>query len=162
LPRRPPGAARAPAPCWGPSRASVLVWGWGLICRISPTNLVTLHVFVGENRGRIPVPAPQCILSWPNCQLGQTLLLVRIGRCTCAATQYGIHFNTRGLRTRSTAPRTQLLLHRTYLVFVLRYWRQQGTQQKMHWQEEVFNPRRVFLLKHVPSRSSTWAMPSSV
>ncbi len=32
----------------------------------------------------------------------------------------------------------------------------------MHWQEEVFIPRRVFLFKHVTRRGSTWAMPTLV
>jgi hypothetical protein len=27
--------------------------------------------------------------------------------------------------------------------FVLRYWRQQGTLQKKHWQEEIFIPWRI-------------------
>jgi hypothetical protein len=53
-------------------------------------------------------------------------------------------------------------LHRTHFDFVLRYWKQQGTIQKVHWQEEVFIPRRVFLLKHVTSRSSPWATPLSM
>jgi hypothetical protein len=39
---------------------------------------------------------------------------------------------------------------------------EQEILQKMHWQERAFVPRRVLLFKFVMSRSSAWAMPSSV
>jgi uncharacterized protein involved in type VI secretion and phage assembly len=35
--------------------------------------------------------------------------------------------------------------------FVLRYWRQQGIFHRMHHQEEVFIPWRVFIFKQVTS-----------
>jgi hypothetical protein len=60
------------------------------------------------------------------------------------------------------APQPQFPLYRTDFGFVLGYWRLQGTLQKMHRQRGVFIPRRVFLFKHVTSRSSAWAMPSPV
>jgi hypothetical protein len=59
-------------------------------------------------------------------------------------------------------PQLLLSLLMTDFDFVLRYWRQQGTYQKIHWQVKVFIPQRVFLFKHVTSQSSAWALPSFV
>jgi hypothetical protein len=54
--------------------------------------------------------------------------------------------------------------HQTNIGIVVRYWR----QSEMDWtnylqEEEVFIPRRVFLIpNHVTSRSSAWAIPTPV
>ncbi len=68
--------------------------------------------------------------------------------------QRGILGQFRGARGTLYGPQLPFPLHATDFDFALRYWRQQGTLQKKHWQEEVFIPQRVFLFKPVTSRRS--------
>jgi hypothetical protein len=63
---------------------------------------------------------------------------------------------------RSTALPSLTLQHKTDFGFVLRYWRLQGTLRERTSRRRFLFPGGFSFLKHVASRSSAWAPPTSV